>query len=241
MQNGIRFERIEKKFRINSRQYRELLPVLEENMKYDEHGKSIICNIYYDTPDYALIRKSIERPKFKEKLRIRSYGLPDEDAEVFVEIKRKYNGIGYKRRICVPFGKAKKLLEGEEIFSSQRQIEKEILEFVRRYNPKPMVYLTYFRTAMFGKDNEDFRVTVDTDLKYRTQSPEYPDKSGMNPILDEDEIILEIKSTSGIPDWLLEKLNELNIYQAPFSKVGACYSLHIAPKKINEREKIALC
>ena len=88
------FERIEKKFRLSEEQYRALLLLLDEKMSRDRFGESTVCNIYYDTPDYTLIRRSVERPLFKEKLRLRSYGIPGNDDMVFVEIKRKLNGIG---------------------------------------------------------------------------------------------------------------------------------------------------
>lgn len=225
-----KFERIEKKFRMTDEQYRALLPALDAHLRRDEFGEATICNIYYDTPDYTLIRRSIERPPFKEKLRLRSYGIPGNDDTVFVEIKRKLNGIGYKRRISVPFGEAKKLLRGEPIRCGSPQIEAELLAFIGRYHPQPLVYLTYRRYAMTAKDDPEFRVTIDRELKYRMSDPEHPSEDGMKPILEDESIVLmEIKALGGIPRWLTEEMSRLKIYQAPFSKVGACYTRHIAP------------
>ena len=225
-----RFERVEKKFWMTDEQYRGLLPTLNAHLKQDRYGDSAVCNIYYDTVDYALIRRSVERPLFKEKLRLRSYGLPEESGKVYVEIKRKLNGIGYKRRIAVPFAEAKKLLRGEAITCSDPQIEGEILAFVRRYRPKPMVFLSYRRTAMTDENDPDLRVTADTELRYRLEDAERPGKNGMKPILEDDSmVLLEIKALGAIPLWLTEEMSRLRIYQAPFSKIGTVYTRHIAP------------
>lgn len=225
------FERIEKKFRLSAEQYRALLPLLDEKMSRDRFGESTVCNIYYDTPDYTLIRRSVERPLFKEKLRLRSYGIPGNDDMVFVEIKRKLNGIGYKRRICVPLRQAKKLLRGEPIHCDEPQIEEELLEFIRRYHPKPMVYLSYRRLAMTEKTDPGLRITFDRELQYRLRDPETPSEDGMQPILDKNtDVLMEIKALGAIPQWLTDELSKRKIYQAPFSKVGTCYTRHIAPK-----------
>ena len=225
-----RFERIEKKFRMTDDQYRALLPVLEEHFKRDSYGEVIICSIYYDTPDYAMIRRSIERPPFKEKLRLRSYGIPAETDMVFVEIKRKLNGIGYKRRIRVPFSEAKRLLRGEPIQCDDPQIEQELLQLVARYRPQPMVLLTYRRYAMTAKDDPELRLTVDRDLRYRLRDPESPGEDGTEPVMDDAfSVLMELKALGAIPMWLTDELSRLRIYQAPFSKIGTCYTRHIAP------------
>lgn len=225
-----KFERIEKKFWMSAKQYQALLPLFDEKMNRDRYGVSTICNIYYDTPDYMLIRRSIERPLFKEKLRLRSYGIPGDEDMVFVEIKRKLNGIGYKRRISVSFAEAKRLCRGEPILCDNPQIEAELLAFIERYHPQPMVYLTYRRYAMTAKDDPEFRVTIDRDLRYRMSDPENPGEDGMKPIMeDESSVLMEIKAPGAIPQRLTDEMSKLKIYQAPFSKVGTCYTRHIAP------------
>ncbi len=231
---GFRFERIEKKFWMTREQFEKLSECLVANMRKNEYGLSEICNIYYDTPDFSLIRNSIERPLFKEKIRLRSYGIPNDDTPVFVEIKKKLNGIGYKRRIKVPYCDALRLMKGNRVFSSQPQIENEILDFINRYHPEPQVYLTYKRIALSGKEDSDFRVTIDTDLRYKLYDEQTPLSNDGNYIMDDSSMILmEIKSSSAIPEWLLSEMSRLKIYQAPFSKIGTCYLKHIAPNTIN--------
>lgn len=236
---NFKFERIEKKFWMTAEQYRSILPLLNARFEPDRFGLSTICNIYYDTPDYALIRRSIERPPFKEKLRVRSYGIPAEEDMVFVEIKRKLNGIGYKRRITVPFSEAKRLLRGESIQCDNPQIEAELLAFVERYHPQPMVYLTYQRHAMTDKDDPQFRVTIDRNLRYRLSGVENPSEEGMLPIMaDESCVLMEIKALGAIPQWLIGEMSRLKICQAPFSKVGTCYTRHIAPLHIMKNSSV---
>ncbi len=225
-----KFERVEKKFRMSEEQYNALLPILEEHCARDGYGTTIICSVYYDTPDYMLIRKSIERPKFKEKLRVRSYGVPKDDTKVFVEIKRKLNGVVYKRRISIPCGEVKTLMSGTAVGSDNPQIENEILEFVRRYGPEPRVYLSYERFAMYGRDDPSLRVTFDKNLRYRTDDTDIMSGAEGAPVMDDSgSMLMEIKAPSAIPMWLTDEMSRLRIYQAPFSKVGTCFLRHIAP------------
>ena len=226
-----KFERIEKKFWMIEHQYRQLEKTLSEHMEPDQYGKSLIRNIYCDTDDYALTRRSIERPLFKEKLRIRSYSGFEQDSKVFVEIKRKVKEVGYKRRIEVPFSQAMLLLSGQETDCGNPQIEKEIYEFIRRYRPKPKVYLTYERVAMTGKNDPDLRITFDRNIKYR----EYEDgfdftKDGACAIDEKSKVLMEVKAHGGMPPWLINELSRLQIYHCSFSKIGTCFTLHIAPE-----------
>lgn len=223
---GESFKRIEKKFWMTQSQYKELMDILESRIETDPHGESTIANIYFDTEYYDLIRRSIERPFFKEKIRLRSYGIPAQDSAVYVELKRKLDGIGYKRRAELTYSEAMKLMNGTREPASQ--IEREIAEFIRRYQVQPKVLLTYHRHPCYLKDNPSFRITFDTDLRYK------PWKNGMvlkddgdYIMADPDRVLLEIKTDHAIPLWLAEILNSLKIYQAPFSKIGTCYTNHL--------------
>ena len=229
------FERIEKKWRITPEQFNQLLPVAEKYMCYDSHGQSTVCSEFFDTEDFYLIRKSVERPPFKEKIRIRSYGVPSEDSPVFVEIKRKLNGRGYKRRISVPYCEAKRLMNGEIINSADSQIEREIGELVNRYKTKSVAVVCCERIAMFEKGNDDFRITFDLNIRYRTENTDLTCGDYGEPVInDERNIVMEVKSSFGVPKWLEDELTRLKIYREPFSKIGTAYTYHIAK---NEREK----
>lgn len=94
------FCRVEVKFMLTAAQYRALIPVLKQYMVPDDFFKSTISNLYYDTPDFRLIRTSLAKPRYKEKLRLRCYNVPAEESQSFVEIKKKVDGVVYKRRAC---------------------------------------------------------------------------------------------------------------------------------------------
>ncbi|MCF0229521.1 MAG: polyphosphate polymerase domain-containing protein [Parasporobacterium sp.] len=226
-----KFERIEKKFWMTSGQFEMLEKVLEKHMTVDQYGLSTIRNIYCDTDDYYLIRKSIERPNFKEKLRIRSYSVFKDDTEVYVEIKRKLNDIGYKRRIRIPYGDAVRLLEGRDISTGNMQIRAELAEFIRRYKPVQKVYLTYDRVAMFGKDEPSLRITMDRNIRCSL----YHDgmdfsTTGRTVRSDNSDVLMEIKANGRLPEWLTAAMSDLKIYQAPFSKIGTAFTEIIAPE-----------
>ncbi|MCF0136147.1 MAG: polyphosphate polymerase domain-containing protein [Lachnospiraceae bacterium] len=226
------FKRIEKKFLMTREQYDKLLPILKEHLKEDAYGETTVCSIYYDTPDLYLLRRSVERPFFKEKLRLRSYGVPSKDSAVFVEIKRKLDGVGYKRRISLPYSEAIALLRGKDVPSENPQIKKELLTFINRYRPVPALFLSYDRLALYDPTNPDFRVTIDRHMRYRTEHPEIPDVQNTHPLLgDDDRVLMEIKSSSAIPLWLAVSMSQLGIYQAPFSKAGTCYTQHMAGQR----------
>ena len=67
-------------------------------MKIDEYGQHTILSLYYDTDDFRFIRHSMDKPKYKE-ISHPGYGVPSQDSLVFLEIKKKVNGIVYKRRV----------------------------------------------------------------------------------------------------------------------------------------------
>ena len=88
------FNRYEHKYKLDTKTFNKVLEIMDEHMELDshcgEHSLYTIANIYYDTKDNSLIRESLSKPAYKEKLRLRSYGVPDMDSKVFLEIKKKY-------------------------------------------------------------------------------------------------------------------------------------------------------
>ena len=147
------FQRCEKKYFVTPAQQQALLGALAAHMQPDAYGSYTICNIYYDTDDWRLIRASIEKPIYKEKLRVRSYGVPADGAPVFVELKKKLDGIVYKRRVTLPAELAAPFLSGSAPQAAQGQIADEILWFQRVYRAVPKVFLAYDRTAFAGLDD----------------------------------------------------------------------------------------
>ena len=151
------FQRYEKKYLLNPEQYQKIRAGLAPYMEADEHGRYTICNLYYDTPDFQLIRASLDKPVYKEKLRMRSYGVPADGDSVFVELKKKYKGVVYKRRTVLEAGEALDYLAGRCSPRAKDQICREIDWFLGRYHPVPQVFIAYDREALAGRGDPGVR------------------------------------------------------------------------------------
>ena len=220
------FARTELKYRLTAAQDRFLREALAPSVEQDQYGESTICNIYYDTPDFRLIRKSIEKPVYKEKLRLRSYGPAGPDDNTFLELKKKYKGIVYKRRICLSERDAMNYLNGTSPLPEQSQITKELDWFLAFYgNLQPAVYLDYDRTAYYSKDDPDLRITFDRNIHFRTDDLSLSSLPGGRFVIKPGESILEIKADGAMPLWLTALLTQANAQRTSFSKYGTAYNL----------------
>lgn len=162
-------------------------------MEADEHGRYTICNLYYDTPDFQLIRASLDKPVYKEKLRMRSYGVPADGDSVFVELKKKYKGVVYKRRTVLEAGEALDYMAGRCSPRAKDQICREIDWFLGRYHPVPQVFIAYDREALAGLEDRVLRVTFDIDLRWRDTALDLRSGDGGERITSRDQILMEIK------------------------------------------------
>lgn len=230
------FKRNELKYIISLDQMDSLIKIIELYMNEDKYFKSTIRNIYYDTPNYLLIRTSIERPEYKEKLRIRSYKMVNKDDEVFVELKKKYKKIVYKRREILPYNSARLFLD-KKVRPNDLQITKEIEYTLNYYQDlKPTIFLSYDRLAYIGKEDLNFRITLDRNIMWRDYDIDLTKDAYGDLILDQDLVLMEVKTVMGLPRWLLEFLGENNIYKQSFSKYGNVYKEIINKEK--EKEEI---
>lgn len=220
---GMVFERYEKKYRLSEDSYLQLMERLAKYMQADQYGKHTICSLYFDTSDFLLIRRSIEKPKYKEKLRLRSYGIPSPDTNVYLELKKKLRGVTYKRRVSMPYVEAQKYLLTGERPTEGGQILEEINYFCQQYRPMPKVLLFYERVALFGREDSSLRITFDTDIRYRTDDFDLSMGDEGTPLLPSGERLMEIKVSGALPFWLSRMLSELKIYPASFSKYGTVY------------------
>ena len=219
------FKRLEKKYLISAEQYQALIGLLGDHIVPDKYGKSTINNIYFDTPNYQLIRASIEKPTvYKEKLRIRSYGVPSPDSYVFVELKKKYKGIVYKRRVDMTYDEAIRYLYMHQPPPSPSQVTAEIDSFISFYKGiRPAVSLFYDRMAYYSKDDPELRLTFDTNIRFRNRELDISRGDYGTVILDESQYILEIKCIDAMPLWLTHALDRLKIYPSSYSKYGTAY------------------
>ena len=217
------FNRVEKKYLLNEEQYHNLIILINEYMNHDNFYKSTICNIYFDTDDYELVRTSIEKPIYKEKLRLRSYNVPSLDDEVFFEIKKKYNSIVNKRRITLSLKDYYKYINMEKISNKDSQISKEIIYMIKHYNLKPKVFLAYDRKAYISKQDKNLRITIDNNIRSRNYDLKLEHGDTGELLSDEKYYLMEIKSLNGYPRWLVECLSNKNIFPKTFSKYGNVY------------------
>ena len=232
------FERYEIKYMISTEQKEKILAEIAPYMALDKYGRTTIRNIYFDTDDFRLIRRSIEKPTYKEKLRIRSYRLATPNSTVFVELKKKYKHIVYKRRLSLSEEQAIDWLSGKHHCHKDSQISKEIDYFMKYYgNLKPKVFLSYEREAYYSKNGDDFRVTFDDNILFRQDKLSLEADVSGTPLLDEGLVLMEIKCHGGIPLWMTKILSQEKIYKTSFSKYGTAYRNVILPKIQKESKK----
>lgn len=242
------FARKEIKFLLDMRQYEglmETIPVYMNPDKFCVDGKEYgVYNIYYDTSDDFLIRESLSKPYYKEKIRLRSYFSPaGADDTVFLEIKKKIGGIVAKRRVTMT------LAESDEYLKTRKkpvcskfitdQVFHELDAFLNMYDVSAKQYISYQRTAFFGKDNPDFRITFDRKITERRDNLLLSLPSYGNQIIGEEQRLMEIKVSDSVPDWLIGKLSELHIFKTSFSKYGKAYEDYVHNKILMNRSVLA--
>ena len=216
-------QRYEMKYLLDSGQTDYLRRMIKSRMQIDRFGVTSIASLYYDTPDSRLIRASLEKPDFKEKIRLRSYGLASEDSPVFLELKRKCCDIVYKRRVQSTVSDVSRFFSGEGSPDGDAQIQKELSFFRDQYRTLiPACLVIYDRAAYFAPGT-DLRLTIDACPRYRTEALSLTDSMFGQPLLDNGWTILEIKVQDAIPLWLSRILSEGGIFKSSFSKYGEAY------------------
>jgi hypothetical protein len=217
------FKRYEIKYMLSQEQYEAVIHKMSSYMRADIHGRSTNLSLYFDTPDFLLIRRSLDKPLYKEKLRIRSYGLAESDTTVFIELKKKFKGVVYKRRISMTEEDAMNyLLFDDKVLHNQ--IEAEIDYTKDRYqNLVPRVLLSYDREAYYAIDDHEFRVTFDQNILWRDQDVNLTSYIGGEPLLKPGQVLMEVKAGGAIPLWFVKILTEEKLYKTSFSKYGMAY------------------
>lgn len=250
------FHRYEKKYLLDREQYGLLRQRLEGFMEADAYGLHTIRNIYYDTETDDLIRTSLEKPRYKEKFRVRCYGEFREDGLVFLEIKKKYHGLVNKRRAALLAAEAAAYLEGGKngtafgkmeqnsgevlkqgkvggIFLPDNrpdmtsQIRKEIDYFFTFHQVTPKIYLAYDRIALYGRKDPEFRVTFDTNIRYRNENLRLDWDGDTTQLLGPESYLMEVKIQEAMPLWFVHLLEELKIRGTSFSKYGRAYEKNL--------------
>lgn len=229
------FSRHEKKYLIDQDTYEILLERLDGIITEDSHNKEeefySICNVYYDTLTDELIRNSIEKPVYKEKFRLRSYGTPGLEDDVFLEIKKKYKGMVYKRRTVLPLSQAYMFIDYRKVpdksFAFNKQIINEISFFIKNYSLYPKLYICYDRKAYYGAADESLRITFDTNIRTRRDDLKLESGSYGELLLEKGLWLMEIKVGHAMPVWLSNILSECKLYPTSFSKYGTEYKNNV--------------
>lgn len=216
------FERVEQKYLIKKQDKENLLEKIKSHIEKDKYFETKICNIYFDTINNDLIINSMEKPIYKDKIRLRSYGTPTLDSYVFLEIKNKYKGIVGKRRIKLTLKEFYDYLENDN-YDKDSQIMKELDYYIKYYKLIPKIYIAYDRKSYIGKEDKNLRITIDSNLRSRRDNLKLELGDTGQKYFDEDMYILEIKSLGSMPLWLVNTLSELKIYPNSFSKYGSIY------------------
>lgn len=238
------FNRYEHKYMLDREMFLKVRTVMDEHMDLDSHSKDYepytIANIYYDTADDYLIRRSLSKPVYKEKLRLRSYGVPKRTEKVFLEIKKKFNGIVNKRRTSLLLYEAYDFLGSgtppEPKPYMNAQVLKELTYFMKLYDLEPKLYLAYDRIAYFEKNNADLRISFDMNIRSRRYDLQLEKGDFGETLLPEETYLMEIKTSLAKPLWLTNMLTELSIRRCNFSKYGTEFKQYInaAPQEIRK-------
>ena len=216
------FKRIEEKYLLTEYQYNMLFKKIKDKIEKDKFFETTICNIYFDNDKNDLIINSLEKPLYKHKVRLRSYGIPTLEDDVFFEIKFKHSKVVGKRRIKLKLKEFLNYLEKNR-FDRQNQIMKEIDYLFKLYNLKPNYFIAYDRKSYKAIENKDLRITIDTNLRSRKTDLSLNLGDFGKPYFDENMYIMEIKTLGAMPLWLVKNLSELEIYPVSFSKYGSIY------------------
>ncbi|MEA4966225.1 MAG: polyphosphate polymerase domain-containing protein [Oscillospiraceae bacterium] len=226
------FERYEKKYLLDARQAKAVRQALAAQVKEDTYGVYTICSLYYDTVDYRLIRASLERPVFKEKLRVRAYGVPGDGDTVFVELKKKFDGKVFKRRVPMTLQASRDFLRWSVWpEAGSRQVLEEIQQVLRTDELEPKTFLAYDRQAFCGVEDSDLRITLDANIRWRRDRLDLADGDFGEPMLQDGQVLMEVKTDQAVPLWLARCLSRNRIYPASFSKYGTVYKENLIGEK----------
>ena len=215
------FYRDEQKYLLDNQTYQELLNKIKNYLLKDKYFEETICNIYFDTDHNDLVIASLEKPEYKEKIRLRSYNIPTLDSNVFLEIKKKYNGLVNKRRVTLKLQDVYDYLDNG-IPPNKSQIMQEIDYCFKYYHLKPTLFIAYKRLSYISKDNPNLRLTFDSNIISRRDNLRL-DTAIKGEIMLKDYHIMEIKSLNSLPWWLIKALDYLKIYPTSYSKYGKIY------------------
>ncbi|MBO1299163.1 MULTISPECIES: polyphosphate polymerase domain-containing protein [unclassified Enterococcus] len=234
------FQRKETKYLLTTTQFHSFIEELKKQMQIDDYGLHTILSLYFDTADDRFITNSMNKPRYKEKFRVRSYGVPTDSSLVFLEIKKKVNGIVYKRRLPLTYSEYLKWLQTKDFPSeNHEQIQQEV-DWLFRRNPdlSPKTMIIYERMSLFGKTDPDFRVTFDQHIRFRQTNLDLAITGEENLVAPELGVLMEVKALGAYPLWFVELLNAYQLRKGSFSKYAETYKRHLFIQTKEENQHV---
>lgn len=197
-----------------------------------------IYSIYYDTINHDIIRDNSQGKTYKEKMRLRSYyDRKDPEDKIFMEIKKKSEGVGNKRRIKLKIKEIDPFVNegimpdlGDDYLKNQ--VAKELAYFFKMNKVAPALYVQYDRLALFGKEDKNFRMTFDRNVHIRRHDFVFGERDDDEFLIDDDTYIMEIKILGAMPMWLATMLSENDMFSHGFSKYGVKYKQDAKDRKL---------
>jgi hypothetical protein len=217
------FQRHEQKYLLDTFQYAQFTSVLNEFACADTYGLSTIYSVYYDNDEFGIARNSPHKSVYKEKLRLRSYGIPKPGDTVYLELKKKLKGITYKGRISLLFTGMEQCLNSRPDNYPRNYILNEMEWVLNYYKPSPQFMICYDRRAFQGLKDETLRITFDTNIRWRTSGLDFSRGPYGSPMIGENEYLMELKVENSIPPYLAAHLSRLKIFPLSFSKYRTAY------------------
>lgn len=215
-------DRMEQKYFISFEKFNKLMNLIKDKLVKDKYFDERIYNVYFDNDEYDLIIKSLDKPVYKEKIRLRSYSRANSNTNVFLEMKKKYDGHGNKRRVDINYLEAKNYIDNNVLPETNKQIMMELDYVFKKNDLKPKISLTYDRLSYAFKEDETYRITFDTNIRYSNKKLDLVDLDDEECLFD-DGYIMEVKTLKGYPVWFINALSNLKIYPVSYSKVGEAY------------------
>lgn len=235
------FMRREVKYLLSEAEYAAVRSAMAPHMTEDKYGKHTVCSLYCDSSNSDLIRRSLDKPTYKEKLRLRTYGVPNDDSKAFLEIKKKYKGVVYKRRAEMTYKELFDYISCGIHPDADTQVLREIDSMITRCGLVPKMVICCDRRAFFGNDDVEFRITFDGNIRSRTDDLDLRHGDGGGIIEGQPFRVMEIKSAGAVPLWMCETLSKLRLYPGSFSKYGSAYTAEIKNKTISDNRSNDKC
>lgn len=185
--------------------------LLEPDSNNEENGYRVL-SLYYDSPDLVWFWDKVEGERIRTKMRLRIYpknGLENVQSG-YVELKLKTGHLVHKKRIHLEIEQAIGLCRGNQadtVRDSDKLFCEEIEALVSTLSLRPTAITSYRRIAYTsGETHQRLRVTFDSLCKGRVNDLGILSNASSFSFLPEDMGIMELKTGSSIPVWLLEML-----------------------------------